>query len=125
MPKYKSSVNCESSRDKQIYLNRESERQKGCLPRLLNGQLLKMERGTRSSQADCTQRVRTLMLLVGLLIVETFSFLQLPASSQASKQAARPMVIWASRKARQQCKEAYRHTLTTYKIEDRADESAV
>lgn len=67
--------------------------EKETVPRLLNGQLLKVERGTRSSQADCTQRVKTLTLLVGLLIVETFSFLRWPASSQASKQAARPAVV--------------------------------
>lgn len=47
------------------------------------------------------------MLLAGLLIVETLNFLHLPASSQASEQAARPAIIQASRKARQQSNEPY------------------
>lgn len=50
----------------------------------------KVECGTSSLQS-----MRTLMLLVGLLIVETFSLLQ-HTSGQASKQAARPAVMLTS-----------------------------
>ncbi len=56
--------------------------------RLLNGQSVKAEHGTTSAHADCAQSVGNLMLLVGLLIVDTFNFLQ-GTASQAYKQATR------------------------------------
>lgn len=74
----------------------------------------KVERGTSSMQS-----MRTLMLLVGLLIVETFSLLQCTASGQASKQAARPAAISTSMKVSKASKEKLTgQAQTTKKTED-------